>query len=410
MLESYTVTFCKAASRETDIEKSFEESPAGRGKIRYIGGWCIGKLLKRKRSSIKKNLYKNACKKNIQSLSIELDLLQHLCEAEGILFEISEEQESLCETARKQNVRKGLTNISDETYHFFLNLDKAIRNLEALKNIRLYGQKFFSYIQKELFCNKTLRQSFGNLFPPTAEKDILDTLLKEILSKYGLMSLSQLSRNYLEEMKIMKTEAHRKQIKIKKSRTGKDVLDLKVIKSDQTQEKIASHKRLQSEILKDDSYLSNKFTKAELDLLSKANYISVKGRQSKKELGVAVSNAIMASEKMSLPQINTSGDCSPIREKTDSSDEPKGGCAETSETAEASLGKTNSRRRGRKGKGKAKKSKKTLWPCGVCNNKCIEDSVAGDGCDSYVVSLDVHSQSEWSGIATIVMLIIMLCE
>ena len=194
-------------------------------------------------------------------------------------------------------------------------------------------------------------------------------------------------------MKIMKTEAHRKQIKIKKSRTGKDVLDLKVIKSDQTQEKIASHKRLQSEILKDDSYLSNKFTKAELDLLSKANNISVKGRQSKKELGVAVSNAIMASEKMSLPQINTSGDCSPIREKTGRSDEPKGGCAETSETAEASLGKTNSRR-GRKGKGKAKKSKKTLWPCGVCNNKCNEDSVACDGCDSWYHFTCIHIENE----------------
>lgn len=101
------MTFCKAATRETDIEKSFEESPAGRGKIRYIGGWCIGKLLKSKRSSIKKNMYKNACKKNIQSLSIELDLLQHLCEAEGILFEISEEQESLCETARKTEREEG---------------------------------------------------------------------------------------------------------------------------------------------------------------------------------------------------------------------------------------------------------------------------------------------------------------
>ena len=204
-----------------------------------------------------------------------------------------------------------------------------IRQSEIWKRLKVFVcivKNSFHFFQDELFSNKTLRQSFGHLFPPTAEKDILDKLLKEILSKYGLMSLSQLRRNYLEEMKIMKTEAHRKQIKIKKSRTGKDVLDFKVIKCDQTQEKIASHKRLQSEILKDDSYLSNKFTKAELDLLSKAYNISVKGRQSKKELGVAVSNAIMASEKNVISSyIYRSGDCSPIREKTDSIDEAKGG-------------------------------------------------------------------------------------
>ena len=107
-----------------------------------------------------------------------------------------------------------------------------------------------------------------------------------------------------------------------------------------------------------------------------------------------MSNAIMSSDKMSLLHLITSGDCSPNREKTDSNDEAKGGCAETSETAEASFGKTNSIRRGRKGKGKAKKSKKILWPCGVCNNDCIEDSVACDGCDSCYHFMCIHIENE----------------
>ena len=41
-----------------------------------------------------------------------------------------------------------------------------------------------------------------------------------------------------------------------------------------------------------ESYLSTIFTKADLDLLSKAYNITVKGRQSKKELGVAVSKML----------------------------------------------------------------------------------------------------------------------
>ena len=140
--------------------------------------------------------------------------------------------------------------------------------------------------------------------------------------------------------------------------------------------------------------MDNKLTKAELDLLSKAYDISVKGRWSKKDSGVAGSNAIMASEKMSLPHKITSGDCSPIKEKTDDSGEANVGCAETIKTAEASSGQTKSRGRGRKGKGKAKKSQKTLWPCGVCKNNCIEDSVACVGCDSWYHFTCIHIENE----------------
>ena len=230
VLESYTVTFWKAATRETEIEKSFQESPAGRGKNRYIGGWCIlGKLLKIKRSNIKKNLYKNACKKYIQSLSIELDLLQHLCEAEGVVFE-KLNSKSLC--MKQQENRTWGRGWQTYQMRHITSSQTWIRQSEIWKRLKVFVcivKNSFHFFQDELFSNKTLRQSFGNIFPPTSEKDTLDKSLKEILSKYGLMSLSQIRRNYLEEMKIMKTEAQRKQIKIKKSRTGKDVFYLKVI-------------------------------------------------------------------------------------------------------------------------------------------------------------------------------------
>ena len=62
---------------------------------------------------------------------------------------------------------------------------------------------------------------------------------------------------------------------------------------------------------------------------------SVKGRQSKKELGVAVSNAIMASEKMSLPHIFIGlGIALQLERKlTVVMKQKGGGVAETSETA-----------------------------------------------------------------------------
>ena len=49
---------------------------------------------------------------------------------------------------------------------------------------------------------------------------------------------------------------------------------------------------------------------------------------------------------------------------------------------------------GEDGKEKAKKSQKTLWPCGVCKNNCIEDSVACVDCDSWYHFTCIHIENE----------------
>jgi hypothetical protein len=50
----------KKVSKETEKQKglTFPESAGGRGKIRYIGGWCISQVRKRKIQQITKCLYK----------------------------------------------------------------------------------------------------------------------------------------------------------------------------------------------------------------------------------------------------------------------------------------------------------------------------------------------------------------
>ena len=47
---------------ESESGPVFEESPAGLGKIRYIAGWCVSKLVKSRKSHVRQLLYKSAHK------------------------------------------------------------------------------------------------------------------------------------------------------------------------------------------------------------------------------------------------------------------------------------------------------------------------------------------------------------
>jgi hypothetical protein len=72
------------------------------------------------------------------------------------LLETSEDIESLDEIMRKQNVRKGLTNISDKCFNFFLLLDKKIRLLETTANIDIHGTNFHSFVISQLQKDESL--------------------------------------------------------------------------------------------------------------------------------------------------------------------------------------------------------------------------------------------------------------
>jgi hypothetical protein len=75
---------------------------------------------------IKETLYSKAIfhKENKRELNLnlrkQLDLLDKLESTEYQPLETSEDTESLDEIIRKQNVRKGLTNISDKCFNFFV--------------------------------------------------------------------------------------------------------------------------------------------------------------------------------------------------------------------------------------------------------------------------------------------------
>lgn len=404
MALEHSVSLIKQKAKEKgEKEKgiAYAESPGGRGKIRYIGGWCVRSIKRVKKSKLMKNLYKEKKRELNLNLRKQLDLLDKLESTEYQLLETSEDTESLDEIMRKQNVRKGLTNISDKCFNFFLLLDKKIRLLETTANIDIHGTNFHSFVISQLQKDESLLNAFNSQFSTQISQEEAKTLQNEFISKYSMMSLCQLRKSYLKDMKSQKTEAHRKQIKMreKSGRTGGklSLFNFTSIKEDTSVGKMISHRRLQSEILKSEDFLSSTFTKAELEKLCLACKCPFDKKLSKKSTSEKLHEIISSSESM----LNTStfGNLgSPDESRLHVNLAPlEAQCIEpvasTSGLVSAVQSKVSNvsppviakRRRPTKRGKKGQKKRKTgpKYPCGVCKREC-EDNVLGcDGCDSW---------------------------
>jgi hypothetical protein len=157
-----------------------------------------------------KNLYKEKKRELNLNLRKQLDLLDKLESTEYQLLETSEDTESLDEIMHKQNVRKGLTNISDKCFNFFLLLDKKIRLLETTANIDIHGTNFHSFVISQLQKDESLLNAFNSQFSTQISQEEAKTLQNEFISKYSMMSLCQLRKSYLKDMKSQKNRSTQK--------------------------------------------------------------------------------------------------------------------------------------------------------------------------------------------------------
>ncbi|CAC5389967.1 PIF1 [Mytilus coruscus] len=126
-----------------------------------------------------------------------------------------------------------MEDISEETVEY--KLQDTISVSEILETIKSIGDT-----EQQIQENQC---TFSKLLNPTTPGDTCKKLLSEVLSKYCIMSLGQLRKTYLKEAQTIKTEAHRKQIKMRGKGRGKvdSVFNLDTIKEDTTKQKDMSY-------------------------------------------------------------------------------------------------------------------------------------------------------------------------
>ena len=401
VIQERTKEIIQKTKGTTPKNKQYKSSTAGRAKIRYIGGWCIGSLKNNKKKMVKRNLYKRSYQEKVNLLDKEIKCLEELVVTDEEIMDKTTEITSLMEVQRKQNLRHGLTNITDGCFHFFLELDKQIRGLETLQNLNLYTSKIYAFISEEISDSDLIREQWRNLFtnvPFDENFSMISALFDEVLAKYLRMSSNQFMRECNQNFAADKEKAHRKQVLQKKGRTAcSENWTIQKCFSDKSNKKISTHRYLQSLLTADSSFsLESILKKKDLLLLDKAYGINSSAVKTKSALSNTLRERILQCDEMINPTIfdscpsTASSDQSQSKPSTSStlpieivqdSEQP---------TVEKQPDKTTGQKRQKKmistkskGKSVAKKTKTVKWPCGICEKDCITDAVCCESCDTW---------------------------
>jgi hypothetical protein len=149
---------------------------ASRARVRYVGGYCIAKV--RHKYVTKKSSYRYSSKmvdkETYENAKCALKILNSLKQEEQNILACTVEPDSLLDVSRRQNMNRGLTNISDSLFHFFIKLTDKCLNLLSGKNFNKMGSELFTKCQNEILSSLSLYEEFVNKC--CTEKDQADQL------------------------------------------------------------------------------------------------------------------------------------------------------------------------------------------------------------------------------------------
>ncbi len=196
------------------------------GKVRYIGGWVIPKLIQANRKYINTNMVStNMLVRSEMHKRFELiKWLESLLVHSSTIHNTSEYSGSLEFIDFKQYRDNALVYISDDTFKFFM-------DLEQLRVTLLCQSKFkFDLLTMAVSTvkqNKDLCDQWMKLFEGYVERNnLLEGLFFKAVDKYFRMGCGQFPKDFKRDHNIKKTEAPRKCVVEKK--TAKQQKDNKI--------------------------------------------------------------------------------------------------------------------------------------------------------------------------------------
>ena len=155
-------TQCEPLSEIKTISENI--SSGGRGKIRYIAGYCIAKIKYSLSSSLRSKLFNLKHTVEVEKLQKQMQLLENVCVSEAEISSCTSDRESLEETKRKQNIRESLTNITDDVYSFFNKLDCKCWNFLNYENLVTYDNDIYQALENNILSDTDLIFSWTNVF------------------------------------------------------------------------------------------------------------------------------------------------------------------------------------------------------------------------------------------------------
>ena len=172
------------------------------GKVRYVSGWVVAKLIHCHKSYIQKNLYSS----NIQvraEMNRRFSLINML---EGLLVNSSTIHASTLYTQslevidQKQFRENALAYVYDETFEFFIELERHRVNSLNHENLKKLKGDMFSVAVENVKQNPTLLAQLRKLF--CSGDDEVQLLFNSIVERYYNMGCHQYLRNFQRDYNI----------------------------------------------------------------------------------------------------------------------------------------------------------------------------------------------------------------
>lgn len=165
-------------------------------------------------------------------------------------------------------------------FDFFQVLELKSRQLFTYEKLVATKWKFFEVVKKLLIEDLDLKNSFTVLFRDFKEKDCdhaiessepfcdsckicssLVYLYTEIMSLFIKVSMNQFRKDFLTALSVEKSKALRQKLKTREDKNKKS-FNLKEVPNDTSLNKLASHLRIKSEILRQPDILEKKLHKS----------------------------------------------------------------------------------------------------------------------------------------------------
>ncbi len=173
---------------------------------------------------------------------------------------------------QKQHRENALVYVNDETFEFFIELEKHRVNSLNHDNLKKLKGDMFSVAVESVKQNPTLLAHWKKLFCSGDDKE-LELLFHRIVEKYYNMGCGQYLRDFQRDYNIQKTEAHRKRVIERKTKKDlkEDKVTLESIRSDKSTNKENSHRFLSALVSRRPTVFdTNLYSKSEIKTLFQA--------------------------------------------------------------------------------------------------------------------------------------------
>jgi ATP-dependent DNA helicase PIF1 len=313
---SYKETTSKGDTANTNSTSpvvAAEPSAESLAAIRYLSGMCVAKCRYKQCNIALNNVHNIKEREKVLDARKRVKLLETHIVPQGKIQQTTKLPATLDMIIRKQNLRQGLTHVSDEVFDFFCSLDKLLAPVLTFNTLKFKRGDLFVMAEESVLKNEAIFLEWKSLFGLPGEEDsFLFDLMALTITPYIHVRCNQFRKDMIDKLRDTKTLEIRKAVWNRK-RKGKATsgipckkvnskLTMKVILEDKSTDFQVSHERLKSLCVSEKSHLSS-FGKEDLKILCQAYNVVYNSRWKKDDLIKGVADKIMISDSVVNPGV-----------------------------------------------------------------------------------------------------------